>query len=151
MNLPTFSSTDFPHQVIDRFWETIPPLWHGIRARITQEARESFNLTHEQFHILRRIRKGCATVSDLAEDRRISRPVVSRAVDVLAEKGLLTRTQDMRDRRHVRLALTAQGEAVLETIFARVTAWMHEKLVTINDADLEQIMRSMEMLHKAFQ
>ena len=143
-------SDDLLTKTIHQFWETVPPLWHHIRARISQEARESFKLTHQQFHILRRIHKGWTSVSGLAEAKHISRPAASRTVDVLVEKGLVTRTQNTEDRRHIYLALTPEGEATLKAIFEHVTAWMSEKLGVLEENELQDIITSMDALHRAF-
>ena len=44
------------NQAIDRFWETVPPLWGMIRTHIRAEATKNFDITVEQFHILRHVR-----------------------------------------------------------------------------------------------
>lgn len=136
---------------IDKFWETIPSLWHMIRARIRDEAVSQFDITVEQFHILRRIRKGRNSVSKLAKAKHISRPAISRAVDVMVTNGLVTRTQDTRDRRHVQLDLTPKGLELLEAIFGKNREWMSERLASLNTADLETIQRAMNALRKAFE
>lgn len=144
------SSDDLLTQTMQQFWETVPHLWHHIRARIAREARESFSLTPQQFHILRRIHKGHTSVSGLAEAKHISRPAVSRAVDTLVEKGLVVRTQNPEDRRHIHLGLTPEGEAMLKAIFDEVTAWMREKLSVLEEDELKDIIESMGALHRAF-
>ncbi len=144
------SSNDLLTETMHQFWETVPPLWHHIRSRIAQQARDSFKLTHEQFHILRRIHKGQSSVSDLAEAKHISRPAASRAVDMLVEKGLVMRTQNPQDRRNVHLTLTSEGEATLKTIFEYVTAWMSEKLAVLEEDELKNIITSMYALHRVF-
>ena len=148
--IPNSPSELTERQVIDVFWATFPPLWHHIRARIGQQAREEFNLTHDQFHVLRRIHLGRTNVSDLAEAKHISRPAASRAVDALVDKGLITRTQDPDDRRHVNLALTEEGESVLETIFGRISSWMLAQLSNLKEEELECIIAGMDALNRAF-
>src|SRR5512143_3197182 len=117
---PTKSSAE---EALDSFWETVPPLWGQIRAHIRSVAREQFRLGVEQFQVLRLIRQGRDSVSEIAAARNISRPAVSQAVDVLAGRGLLTRTEDPSDRRHTRLALTKQGNAVLDAVFGDTRLW----------------------------
>jgi len=135
---------------IDKFWETIPSLWHIIRARIRDEAVTQFDITVDQFHILRHIRKGRDTVSKLAEAKRISRPAISRAVDVMVNKGLVTRTQDTQDRRQMQLDLTPKGYELLETIFGKNRQWMLQKLAILDEEELESIQVAMHALGKAF-
>ena len=71
--------------------------------------------------------KGFTSVSELAAIRQISRPAISQAVDVLVEKGLISRQQEAEDRRFVHLLLTPNGEALLNKIFQENRAWMMEK------------------------
>ncbi len=139
---------EITEHTLDAFWETIPPLWSQIRAHIRATATENFPVTVEQFQILRLIRNGHASVSELASAKNISRPAISQAVDALAEKGLLTRTQDADDRRHMQLTLTDSGNAMLDAIFDDTRAWMRAKLVAFSSAELETMVRAMNSLKK---
>ncbi len=143
-------SQELLNTTIDEFWETFPSLWHNIRARIRQVATEEFNITVEQFHILRRINKGRDSVSKLAEAKHISRPAISRSVDVMVNKGLVTRTQDPDDRRYVQLALTDEGQTLLEAIFSKNREWMTGKLASLSQVELETIPFALQALNKAF-
>jgi DNA-binding MarR family transcriptional regulator len=135
-------------QSIDGFWETVPPLWSMIRATIRASATTEFGITVEQFHILRYVRRGTNSVSDLAGARNISRPAISQAVEALVQRGLLTRTQDPNDRRHVDLTLTDEGHALLDTVFGRTRAWMAERMRAMTPDDLSKIVEGMDALQK---
>ena len=113
----TTSSERLRDQAIDRFWETVPPLWNTVRSHIRVTATANFDITVEHFHILRFVRKGTESMSELAAAKNISRPAMSQAVEVLVKKGLLTRIQSTQDRRYVELALTEAGNQLLDTVF----------------------------------
>ncbi len=133
-------------QALDRFWETIPPLWGQIRSHIRAVASERFRLGVEQFQVLRLIRQGRDSVSEIAAARNISRSAVSQAVDVLCGRGLLTRTEDPSDRRHTRLALTKEGSAVLDSVFGETRTWMKAKMAGFGASELRQIVAAMASL-----
>jgi DNA-binding MarR family transcriptional regulator len=135
-------------QTIDRFWETIPPLWNFVRSYIRATATGNFDITVEQFHVLRYVRRGSGSMSELATAKNISRPAISQAVDVLVKKGLLTRIQSTTDRRYVELALTGEGNALLDTVFKETRRWMKERMVTLSADELETIAKAMETLKK---
>jgi len=135
-------------QTIDRFWETIPPFWHRVRAHIRQLAAEQFDISVEQFHILRNIRRGRGSVSELAEAKNISRPAISQSVDVLVNKGLITRTTNADDRRQVRLALTDSGNSLLDAIFDNTRQWMTKILSPLSNEELQTLTLAMEFLRK---
>ncbi len=144
------AASDLIDGAIERFWETIPPLWNEVRIRLRAVAAEDFAITVEQFHVLRLVRRGICSVSELAEAKQISRPAVSQAVDLLVEKELLTRRQSAADRRYVDLALTPAGEAMLSAIFLKNRQWMRDQMAGLEAEELESILRGMDALGKIF-
>lgn len=150
MSIDTSFSESLVNNAIDRFWETIPPVWGRIRGNVRGIAMEHFNLTVEQFHILRHIRMGCHSGSDLAAIQQISRSAISQVVDLLVGKGLITRCEQTEDRRYVQLELTESGNALLNAIFKKNRAWMMEKLATLNPEELNKVLLAMEVLKKTF-
>ena len=141
-------SDDILEQTLDRFWETVPPLWSNIRSHIRTTAAERFDISVEQFHILRHVRRGKGSVSELATAKHISRPAISQGVDVLVKKGLLTRIQNTQDRRFVQLALTPSGNKLLDSIFKETRGWMKERMCTISASELNNVICAMESLKK---
>jgi DNA-binding MarR family transcriptional regulator len=135
----------------DRFWEAIPPLWGQVRAHIRAVAIENFEVTVEQFHILRYIRRGRGSVSELALAKHISRPAISQGVDSLVHKGLVSRKPNPADRRYVQLELTAEGDALLDAVFQDTRAWMQARLSALSQAELENVSRALESLKKVLE
>jgi DNA-binding MarR family transcriptional regulator len=142
------ASDHLRNQAIDRFWETIPPLWGMIRTHIRAEATKNFDISVEQFHILRHVRRGTGSVSELATAKNISRPAISQAVEVLVKKGLLTRVQSTQDRRFVELTLTDAGNKLLDTVFQETRAWMRERMSPLSLDELETVAKAMGALKK---
>lgn len=141
------STDNLNDEAIDRFWETVPPLWCMIRGHIRSTAAARFDLTFEQFHILRHVRKGITSVSDLASAKNISRPAISQAVDVLVNKGLLCRIQNAQDRRFVELSLTPAANELLDAVFKETRSWMKERLQTLSADELSDVIKAFEILH----
>jgi nucleoside triphosphatase len=142
------TSTQHTREAVDAFWENIPPFWQRIRGHIRQEAAEQFEISVEQFHILRHIRRGQGSVSELAEARNSSRAAASQAVEALVQRGMVTRTTDLRDRRHVRLSLTATGDALLDAVFDDTRLWMMQMLAPLSDEELHTLAQAMNSLAK---
>ncbi len=136
-------------QVIDRFWETVPTMWNQVRSNLRSIAAESFEISVEQFHILRHIRKGICSVSELAEAKQISRPAISQAVEALVAKGLISRRHDAGDRRYVRLVLTPSGDELLNNIFRHNRAWMMRKLSGLEEDEIKTIIDAFDILRRA--
>ena len=135
-------------QALDRFWETIPPLWGRVRSHIRAVATENFDISVEQFHILRFIRRGHGSVSELADVRNISRPAISQGVDALVNRGLVTRTQSKEDRRYVELELTPEGNDLLDSVFQDTRDWMKESLEQFSQEELDLAVHGMDVLKK---
>ncbi len=135
-------------KALDRFWETVPPVWGMVRAHVRTVAMDKFSISVEQFQVLRLVRTGRTSVSEVAAAKNISRAAVSQAVDVLVNKELLTRTQDADDRRHSQLALTASGNAMLDAVFNETRAWMRPKLAALSEHEIESIIEAMPALKK---
>lgn len=135
--------------MIDRFWETVPHMWNQVRGNLRCIAAENFEISVEQFHILRHIRRGICSVSELAEVKQISRPATSQAVEALVAKGLISRSQDADDRRYVRLVLTPGGDELLTRIFQQNRAWMMEKLSGLEEEEIKTVIEAFDILKRA--
>ena len=144
------STRELVRQSIERFWECIPSTWTQVRANLRAIAAENFDLSFEQFSILRYIRKGSKSISELAEARQISRPAISQAVEMLVERGLISRQQSTQDRRWVDLELTQSGNDILSTIYKKNSDWMEEKLAFLNPEELQCLLSGLETLRKTF-
>ena len=138
------------YQAIERFWETIPPVWNTIKHNVRSTATDHFDISVEQFHILRHIRKGIVSVSDLATERQISRPAISQAVDVLVDKGLIARGENAEDRRFVQLELTPTGNDLLNTVFEKNRAWMKEQMASLTQEEMNTLLEGLVVLKKTF-
>ena len=137
-------------QAIDQYWETVPLVWNQIRSHLRSIAMEQFDISVGQFYVLRHIRKGLTSVRDIADARQISRPAISQEVDLLVEKGLITRKQAAEDRRFVHLALTKEGEVLINQMFALNRAWMVERMAQLSADDLNQITQGLKQLKSTF-
>jgi MarR family transcriptional repressor of emrRAB len=136
-------------RTIDSFWESVPPVWHTVRANVRATAVERFEISVEQFHILRHIHRGARSMSELAALGRVSRPAISQAVETLVRRGLVRRRQSRTDRRTVELTLTPGGTALLDAIFRQTRGWMRMRLATSNDQDLRTMIAAMGLLREA--
>jgi MarR family transcriptional regulator, 2-MHQ and catechol-resistance regulon repressor len=143
-------SDELLKETIDRFWETIPPVWNKVRNNTRTNAVTDFGLTLIQFHLLRHIYHGIQTVGDLSEKQQISPPAVSSVVDQLVKKGLVSRVEDKQDRRYVCLTLTEAGSELLTQVFGKNRAWMAEKLKALDPEELDLINKAMILLKNTF-
>ena len=131
MQAPDSTTEQLIPAAIEAFWSTIPPVWNRIKGNVRAIAVEHYDISVEQFHILRHIRRGLTSVSELAEVKQISRSAVSQAVDILVERGLICRRQNALDRRNIPLELTESGNTLLDTIWEKNRAWMKSQMASL--------------------
>jgi DNA-binding MarR family transcriptional regulator len=135
---------------IEAFWSTIPPVWNRVKGNVRAIAVEHYDISVEQFHILRHIRRGLTSVSELAEVKQISRSAVSQAVEILVARGFICRRQNILDRRNIPLELTESGNILLDTIWEKNRAWMKCQMLSLTVQDLNTLTSAMEILAGTF-
>lgn len=139
------TSANLVETAVVGFWGVFPQFWHQIRAH-TAKVAEQYDVTRTEFLILKRVDEGFNSVSKLAESKHISPPAISRMVDGLVEKGLISRTEDPQDRRCTMLNLTDEGRDVLGKIFSENKAWMIEKFKGANTQELEALILAFQFM-----
>jgi DNA-binding MarR family transcriptional regulator len=80
---------------------------------VTQRTMAELGITSQQASILFMVASGkCLLAAELAREYGIDASAVTRLVDRLEKRGLLTRVRSNEDRRVVRLALTPEGQSI---------------------------------------
>lgn len=102
-------------------------------------------LTSSQFQGLNFIRQhaGCSAKA-LSEGLNIAIPSATRLVDRLVRKNLVTRCENANDRRLVKLAATATGEAVLQKVRAAHLARLQQALTSLSPTEQAQLLTLLE-------
>jgi DNA-binding MarR family transcriptional regulator len=84
-----------------------------ISNMVSQRTMAELGITSTQGSILFMVASGkCLLAAELAREYGIDASAVTRLVDRLEKRGLLTRVRSSEDRRVVRLALTAEGQDI---------------------------------------
>ncbi|HVB60161.1 MAG: MarR family transcriptional regulator [Ktedonobacteraceae bacterium] len=86
------------------------------------------------------------TMGQLAKALGVGLPTVSGIVDRLYEQGLITRGEDPEDRRVTRVAPTARGRAIIETIYNRGRSQWLQMLGRLSEDELLTVERAFEIL-----
>jgi len=121
-----------------------------IVLRISRELRketEQFGVTARQVTLLWLVKRSPGlTLRALAAEEAISAPALSGHVDRLERAGLIVRVRSAVDRRRVGLELTTEGERLLRRVRERRTAWLAERLGTLDPDQLAAIEAAVEPL-----
>lgn len=108
---------------------------------------ERYGLSVDSWRILAIIgRYGPVSAKDLAARSSNDAYHISRAIERLARKKLIRRDVDSKDRRRVRLELTAAGRAAHEAIVRALTRVENQLLADLGARDRQILARALAML-----
>ena len=90
--------------------------WHSLT--ISMMEKFPYDLSNRQIAILLTVYLQPAphTVKNIAENLKISKPAICRALDALSEYGLIRRRRVENDRRQVHIQRTVKGSVFLSEI-----------------------------------
>jgi DNA-binding MarR family transcriptional regulator len=129
--------------------EVVPAVMRTIRAELRRH--RTADLSVPQFRTLAFIdRKADASLSDVAEHIGLTLPSMSKIVDGLVARKLVTRQTHATDRRRMMLALTTRGQTALQTSRAAAHACLAEDLAALSDRQRETIAQALEILRPVF-
>jgi DNA-binding MarR family transcriptional regulator len=93
-------------------------------------------------------RHGPITLGDLANQERVSPPMITKVVTSLETQGLVERTTDPTDRRVSRVSLTSKGQTWLEEARARRDAWLADRLSTLAEDERDTLAAALPLLER---
>jgi len=129
--------------------DSVGYLMRRVLMAITQAADrrlEPDGLTHTQWGPLFMLRSSRAsTVAELARELQTDPGAMTRLLDRLEAKGLCRRERSTDDRRVVRIALTAEGDAAASRVPAVLAQVMNQTLSGFSRAEWESLKG---MLHR---
>ena len=87
-----------------------------------------------------------STLSDMAENIGLTLPSMSKMIDNLVARELVTRHMCPTDRRRIRLMLTASGKALIDQALLAVQSALAERLTDLPAGERTAIARTMQTL-----
>jgi DNA-binding MarR family transcriptional regulator len=103
-------------------------------------------LTLTQLGAIRVLAEGPLPAGKLAERLAMSATSLTRVLDRLETRGLLTRMKDAHDRRKVAIRLLPAGLRLLDGISVLAGTAMHEAVAAMDDTEREQLLVSATLL-----
>jgi DNA-binding MarR family transcriptional regulator len=94
---------------------------------------------------------GPLTPSELADRERVQRPTVTRVLARLEEAGLVERAADPADRRSSLVSMSAEGRELLAAVRTRKTAYLAQRLESLDAEDRATLDRAAAILEQMLQ
>lgn len=115
-------------------------------ARLLRPGRDS-GMTPQQYWLLRQLRRdGSLSIGELAQALGITTGSATVACKRLEHAGLLTRTRQHEDERVVQVALTVEGNALIDTLKQRRRAELAQWLNVLDQHEQEALLDMVERL-----
>jgi DNA-binding MarR family transcriptional regulator len=92
---------------------------------------------------------GPRTMGELAEALGVTMSAVSRAVEGLVARDLVTRSADLHDRRVIRATLTGAGQTLLDQIHSELVVMEREVLAPLSENERSAVIAALETLNQA--
>lgn len=141
-------SVNFKSETHKAVLNTLYTAW-WLKTTMSKELKQ-FGLTHEQYNVLR-ILKGKSPeemcVKDIACRMIEKSSNVPRIIDRLVLKKLVKRSNDVNDKRHTVMSLTAAGLNILDLSTQRINA-MFENVVDINEQSAKELNQLLELMRE---
>ena len=108
-----------------------------LKNRILDRHLEPHGVTAQQFKVLVMIARFCAeTPADICRMLNLDSGSMTRMLDRLEQKNLLSRARSEADRRQVRLVLTDEGKALSDLLPEIGAQAMNEMVGVLEDSEL---------------
>jgi len=138
-----------PDECARQVLETVPLVMRAIRAEM--RSHRVPDLSVPQFRVLIFLnRHEGASLSDVAGHVGLMLPSMSRMIDGLVARNLVTRQTDADDRRRVVLTLTSLGRAAMQSAYASTQSQLAKRLAALPAPNRTTIVKAMQALGSIF-
>ncbi|WP_297951969.1 MarR family winged helix-turn-helix transcriptional regulator [uncultured Microbacterium sp.] len=122
-------------------WESLFRAQHEVFGEISEDF-EGSELSQGEYDVLLTVTRGpdqTARLRDVTANMLISQPSVSRLVDRMAARGLISKCADPDDGRGALVRATDEGVAKFRAIAAAHAARISERMAVLDDDELRQL------------
>lgn len=123
----------------------------AVLEHAENEVLKAHGLTHTQYNVLRILRgagKRGLCGRDIAERMVSNVPDVSRLLDRMEETGLIARTRDPDDRRHVTARITPAGRKVVADATPELERATRARATRLSPAAIEGLIRALAAIRE---
>ena len=129
--------------------DNIPLLMRLLRTKFRE--KRIGDLTMAQFRTLAFVDANQGpSLSDVAGQIGLSLPSMSKLVDALVSRTLITRSEHGQDRRRISLTLTGEGKRELDDAYQHTLSFFAEKFSELTDDERNQIAGAIDIMKDLF-
>jgi DNA-binding MarR family transcriptional regulator len=141
--------TASPAECAGHILETVPVVMRAIRTEMRSHRGSDLSVPQLRVLVFLNRHEG-ASLSDIAEHMGLTLPSMSKMVDVLVTRELVSRSMNPADRRRVILAPTALGKATRLAAHKATESRLAERLAVLLASERRNIIEAMQALKSIF-
>ncbi len=128
--------------------ETVIPHYHRVMRRAIALVEGEERLLFPQLRCLQELARteGPAYAAQLARALLVTPPTMTRTLDSLGERGLVERQPEPASRRQIALAVTPEGQALVDRYEAVITTHLHTLLAPLPPDRQERLLLALQDL-----
>lgn len=136
-------------EIASQTLDVVPLVMRTIRAKFREQ--RAADLSIAQFRTLAYIdlRDG-VSLSEVAGHIGLTLPSMSKMVDGLVSRKLVSREAHDDDRRRVCLSLTSSGKKILQASYTHTLAFLAEKMSGLSTAERDTIQQAWNLMNQLF-
>jgi len=140
---------NFAEECAQAVMETVPKVMRAIREEMRRRGAPLLSIPQlRTLAYLHRHPGSC--LFHVADHLGVTRPTASAIVELLVQRGLVTRTEDPRERRRVILRPTPLGTRLHQRVRQSTHVWMVTALSRLSPERLRQITQGVTLLAEPF-
>lgn len=137
------------HETAGELLDVVPRIMRAVRVEMRRH--RAADLSVPEFRTLGFLsRHAGASLSDVADHIGLTLPSMSKLIDGLVGRKLITREFDLTDRRRVTLTVTARGRAILEAARVPTQSYLAELLSALSPTERATVAQAMRVLRPLF-
>jgi DNA-binding MarR family transcriptional regulator len=124
----------------------------SLTASVLEPTLMDRGFTYVQYVVLSRVRQGMAVTSkDIATQLRYNSGALSRVIDQLVHRGLLTRVRRDHDRRKVELRITPAACGAIDGLIELIVDRLNRALANFSGSELQELQQLLVKLATTLQ
>ncbi len=122
-------------------------LANRISRSLADRYQQEFDITRPQWRVIAVLGETAPlSAMDVVEFTAMDKVAVSRAVNGLVQKNLVTQTLDQHDKRRTLLSLTVQGEKTYHAVIPAAEAYERKLMAQLSNTEQKQLVALLDKL-----
>ena len=131
--------------------KTFPKIYSSFYLEYLKQYASTYSVNKTQLRALIIIKtNGAISMTALCNRLNIEKGSLTSMIDDLNEKGYVTRTKDIADKRKYLITITESGEVIASDFIDKLKFRLEEKLIKLTEEDMKKYINAVKILEEIF-